>query len=185
MQPIWSPSPDRIAATNITRFVSCVNARKNLRLASYADLYDWSIRQPGEFWSELARFADVRADWGKGPALENADRMPGARFFPTARLNFAENLLRFRDRHPAIVFRNDRGCRRELSYIELHEEVARVAAGLKEAGVMAGDRVAGYMPNLPETIIAMLAAASLGAIWSSCSPDFGLRGVLDRFGQIA
>ena len=184
MQPIWSPSPERVASANITRFITCVNARRNLRLASYADLHEWSVTHPVDFWSELARFADVRATWGNGPAIENPDRMPGARFFPAARLNFAENLLRFRDRHPAIVFRNDRGCRRELSYLELHEEVARVAAGLKAAGVVAGDRVAGFMPNLPETMIAMLATASLGAIWSSCSPDFGLRGVLDRFGQI-
>jgi acetoacetyl-CoA synthetase len=185
MQPIWTPSAERIANANITRFISCVNARRSLKLANSEDLYAWSIERPGDFWSELARFADVRANWGDGPAIENPDRMPGARFFPTARLNFAENLLRFRDRHPAIVFRNDRGCRRELSYLELNEEVARVAAGLKAAGIVAGDRVAGFMPNLPESIVAMLATASLGAIWSSCSPDFGIRGVLDRFGQIA
>jgi acetoacetyl-CoA synthetase len=111
--------------------------------------------------------------------------MPGARFFPTARLNFAENLLRFRDQRPAIVFRNDRGARREVSYHDLYDEVARIAAGLKAAGVGPGDRVAGYLPNLPEAIIAMLATTSLGAIWSSCSPDFGIHGVLDRFGQIA
>jgi acetoacetyl-CoA synthetase len=184
MQPIWSPSAERVAEANITRFVGCVNARRSLQLASYGDLYRWSIERPGEFWAELARFADVRASWGDGPAIENGARMPGARFFPTARLNFAENLLRFRDRHPAIVFRNDRGSRREVSYLELHEEVARVAAGLKEAGVVSGDRVAGYLPNLPEAMIAMLATASLGATWSSCSPDFGTRGVLDRFGQI-
>ena len=110
--------------------------------------------------------------------------MPGARFFPAARLNFAENLLRFRDQRPAIVFRNERGTRREVSYHDLSDEVARIAAGLKAAGVGPGDRVAGYLPNLPEAIIAMLATTSLGAIWSSCSPDFGINGVLDRFGQI-
>src|SRR6185503_13942808 len=173
MQPIWTPSPARVADANITRFISCVNARRSLKLAGYKDLYAWSIAQPGDFWTELARFADVRADWGAGPAIENPDRMPGARFFPTARLNFAENLLRFRDRQPAIVFRNDRGMRRELSYAELHEEVARVAAGLKAAGVGVGDRVAGFLPNMPEAVIAMLATASIGA-----------NGVLDRFGQI-
>jgi acetoacetyl-CoA synthetase len=184
MQPIWSPSPERIADANVTRFIGCVNARRSLRLSGYDELYAWSIANPGEFWFELARFADVRASWGDGPAIENPQRMPGARFFPTARLNFAENLLRFGDRHPAIVFRNERGCRREVSYLELREEVARIAAGLKAAGVTSGDRVAAFMPNLPETMIAMLATASLGAIWSSCSPDFGIRGVLDRFGQI-
>jgi acetoacetyl-CoA synthetase len=184
MPPIWAPSPERVAEANVTRFITCANARRDLKLTSYPDLYAWSIAQPGDFWAELARFADVRADWGKGPAIEHPQGMPGARFFPSARLNFAENLLRFRDRHPAIVFRNDRGTRRELSHAELYEEVARVAAGLKAAGVGVGDRVAGFLPNLPEATIAMLAAASLGAIWSSCSPDFGVNGVLDRFGQI-
>ena len=111
--------------------------------------------------------------------------MPGARFFPQARLSFADNLLRFRDEQPALIFRNEGRMRRELSYRQLHAEVARIAHGLKAAGVVAGDRVAGFLPNLPETTIAMLATASLGATWSSCSPDFGVHGVLDRFGQIA
>src|SRR6185369_12311310 len=163
----------------------CLNARKSLKLSGHAELHAWSLEHPGDFWSELARFADVRIDWGNGPAIENPGAMPGARFFPTARLNFAENLLRFRDQRPAIVFRNDRGARREVSYHDLYDEVARIAAGLKAAGVGPGDRVAGYLPNVPEAIIAMLATTSLGAIWSSCSPDFGIHGVLDRFGQIA
>jgi acetoacetyl-CoA synthetase len=111
--------------------------------------------------------------------------MPGGRFFPEARLNFAENLLRYSDDQLALVFRNERGTRKALSYRDLHDEVARVAAGLRAAGVVTGDRVAGFLPNLPETVIAMLAAASLGATWSSCSPDFGVHGVIDRFGQIA
>jgi len=128
----------------------------------------------------------VRASCAKdGPIIENAGAMPGARFFPSARLNFAENLLRYRDGQPALVFRNERGARSELSYEELNDEVARIAAGLQDAGVVAGDRVAAFMPNIPETVIAMLAAASLGAIWSSCSPDFGLSAVVDRFGQIS
>ncbi|MEJ0038492.1 MAG: acetoacetate--CoA ligase [Gammaproteobacteria bacterium] len=185
MQPIWSPSAERVKTANVTRFIECLNARKGVKLAGHEELYTWSLEQPGDFWSELARFADVRIDWGAGPAIENPGAMPGARFFPTARLNFAENLLRFRDKRPAIVFRNDRGARREVSYHDLQDEVARVAAGLAAAGVVPGDRVAGYLPNLPEAIIAMLAATSLGAIWSSCSPDFGINGVLDRFGQIA
>jgi acetoacetyl-CoA synthetase len=184
MTELWRPSPARIADANLTRFMRCVNARRGTRLAAYADVYAWSLAAPEQFWSELARFADVRADWGGGAALENPHAMPGARFFPQARLNFADNLLRFADEQPALVFRSERGARRTLSYRELRAEVARVAAGLKDAGVVAGDRVAGYVPNLPEATIAMLAAASLGAIWSSCSPDFGVRGVLDRFGQI-
>ena len=137
-----------------------------------------------QFWSELARFADIRADFGDGPVIEHPAQMPGARFFPGARLNFAENLLKFADEHPALIFRNERDTRRVLSGRELREEVARIAAGLAAAGVVAGDRVAGYLPNLPEAAIAMLATASLGATWSSCSPDFGVHGVLDRFGQI-
>ena len=185
MQPIWTPSAERVKAANVTRFIECLNARKGLKLAGHAGLYEWSVEHPIDFWSELARFADVRIDWGDGPALENPGAMPGARFFPCARLNFAENLLRFRDQRTGIVFRNDRGARREVSYRDLHDEVARIAAGLKTAGVGPGDRVAGYLPNVPEAIIAMLAATSLGAIWSSCSPDFGINGVLDRFGQIA
>jgi acetoacetyl-CoA synthetase len=166
--------------------MDCVNARQGLAMADYADVYRWSIDNPAQFWAELVRFADVRASCAKdGPVIENPDAMPGARFFSSARLNFAENLLRYRDAQPALVFRNERGARSELSYGQLYDEVARVAAGLKEAGVVAGDRVAAFLPNLPETAIAMLATASLGAIWSSCSPDFGLGAVVDRFGQIA
>jgi acetoacetyl-CoA synthetase len=185
MTELWRPSPQRIAAANQTRFVQCLNARRGTRLHDYSDLYAWSIAHPQEFWSELARFADVRADFGSGPVIENPDQMPGARFFPHARLNFAANLLKFDDEQPALVFRNERGTRRVLSYRELRLEVARIADGLSACGVVAGDRVAGFLPNLPETTIAMLATASLGAIWTSCSPDFGIHGVLDRFGQIA
>jgi acetoacetyl-CoA synthetase len=185
MSPLWTPSPEHIADSNLTRFIRCVNARRSLQLSNYDDLYRWSIEYCQDFWPELARFADMRVAWGDGPVIEHPERMPGARFFPQARLNFAENLLRFRDEQPAIVFRNERGQRRSLSYKELYSEVARIAAGLKAAGVRNGDRVVGFMPNLPETTIAMLATASLGAIWSSCSPDFGINGVLDRFGQIA
>jgi len=183
--PLWSPSSERVAAANVTRFIECVNARLGLTLADWDALYAWSVAHPQEFWRELAHFSDTRAAWGDGPVLEDADRMPGARWFPGTELNFAENLLRFRDAQPALVFVNEAGTRRALSYAELHAEVARVADGLRACGVGKGDRVAGFMPNLPETIIAMLAATSLGAVWSSCSPDFGIQGVLDRFGQIA
>ncbi len=182
---LWRPSPARIRDSNLTRFMSCVNARRGMQLAEYSELYAWSLSEPAVFWSELARFADVRAQWGAGPVIEHPERMAGARFFPQARLNFAENLLRFDDEQPALVFRNERGARRSLSFRELRGEVARVAEGLRAAGVVAGDRVAGFVPNLPEAAIAMLATASIGATWSSCSPDFGVRGVLDRFGQIA
>ena len=185
MTELWRPSPQRVADANLTRFTQCVNARRGTRLSEYGELYAWSLAHPEEFWSELARFADVRADFGAGPVIENPGQMPGARFFPNARLNFAANLLKFDDEQPALVFRNERGTRRVLSYRELRLEVARIAYGLAATGVTAGDRVAGFLPNLPETTIAMLATASLGAIWTSCSPDFGIHGVLERFGQTA
>jgi acetoacetyl-CoA synthetase len=184
MSELWRPSPERIAAANLTRFMRCVTARTGTALPDYDALYAWSLDEPAQFWSELARFAGIRADFGGGPAIEHPAQIPGARFFPGARLNFAENLLKFADEQPALIFRNERGTRRALSGRELREEVARIAAGLAAAGVVAGDRVAGYLPNLPEAAIAMLATASLGATWSSCSPDFGVHGVLDRFGQI-
>ncbi|HNR23250.1 MAG TPA: acetoacetate--CoA ligase [Steroidobacteraceae bacterium] len=182
--PIWTPSADRIEGAVVTRFRSCVNARLQLALTDYKALEAWSLENPAAFWRELARFSGTIADWGDGPVLEHGGIMPGARWFPTARLNFAENLLRHRDDHAALIFVNERGTRRELSRRALHAEVARVADGLRALGVGVGDRVAGYMPNLPETIVAMLATTSLGAVWSSCSPDFGVNGVLDRFGQI-
>ncbi|MBV6423055.1 MAG: Acetyl-coenzyme A synthetase [Steroidobacteraceae bacterium] len=182
--PIWTPSRERVDQAAVTRFRTCVNARRQLALADYAALEAWSLEHPADFWMELARFSDTRADWGDGPVLENANRMPGARWFPAARLNFAENLLRHRDGQAAIVFANERGTRREIARRELADEVARIADGLRELGVGPGDRVAGFMPNVPEAIVAMLATTSLGAIWSSCSPDFGVNGVLDRFGQI-
>ncbi len=185
MTELWRPTASQLADANLTRFMSYVNSRRGTAIERYADLYTWSIEYPEAFWVELARFADIRAQWGNGPVLDNPQAMPGARFFPNARLNFAENLLRYRDDSCAIVFHSERGQRRELSYRALSADVARVAAGLKDLGVKSGDRVAGFMPNLPETVIAMLAATSLGAIWSSCSPDFGVQGVLDRFGQIA
>ncbi|HET9389579.1 MAG TPA: acetoacetate--CoA ligase [Steroidobacteraceae bacterium] len=185
MTEIWRPAASRVADANLTHFMRCVGARRTLTLNTYDDVYRWSIGQPADFWEELARFTDVQADWGPGPALQDAGQMPGARFFPHARLNFAENLLRFRDDQPALVFRNERGARRELSYRQLHAEAARIADGLRAEGVVAGDRVAGFLPNIPEAAIAMLATTSLGAIWSSCSADFGVPGVLDRFGQVA
>ena len=133
------------------------------RIADYDALYRWSIEHPGDFWEALWEFAAVAGDRGDGPALEHGERMPGARWFPGAKLNFAENLLRGPDAEPAIVFRNERGDRRELGWQALRSEVARVAAGLARDGVGPGDVVAAFLPNLPETVIAMLAAASRGA----------------------
>jgi acetoacetyl-CoA synthetase len=185
MSELWRPSPARVADANLTRFMRCVSARLGLRLREYGELYAWSLSSMETFWAELARFADVRAAWGAEPVIGNPKAMPGARFFADTQLNFAANLLRYDDERPALIFRNELGLRRSLSYRELRAQVARIAAGLRAAGVVPGDRIAGYLPNLPESAIAMLATASIGAIWSSCSPDFGVHGVLDRFGQIA
>ena len=160
------------------------NARFGLKLTDYASLYAWSIAERADFWRLLWDFCGVRGDPG-GPVLLDDDRMPGARWFPEARLSFSENLLRRRDDADAIVFWGEDRVRRRLSHRQLYDQVARVARALHASGVRAGDRVAALLPNMPETVIAMLASASLGATWCSCSPDFGVRGVVDRFGQIA
>jgi acetoacetyl-CoA synthetase len=185
MEPIWSPSPERIARAQLTRFMRFVRERHHAPIPDYAALHRWSIEFPENFWSALWDFCEIRAQTRATQILEDGNRMPGSRWFLDARLNYAENLVRRDGDTPAIIFRNERGQRRELSWAQLRRETARVADGLRAAGVQPGDRVAGYLPNIPETVIAMLAATSLGAVWSSCSPDFGLSGVLDRFGQIA
>ncbi len=182
-QPIWTPSLFRIADANLTRFMAFAGTPA-APAADYDALYRWSIADPAAFWDSVWQFAGVIGDRGNCPALADGDRMPGARWFPGARLNFAENLIRGPDAEPAIVFRNERGVRRELDWQELRAEVARIAAGLRADGIGPGDVVAGFLPNLPETVIAMLAAAAVGATWTSCSPDFGIQGVLDRFGQV-
>jgi acetoacetyl-CoA synthetase len=181
--PIWQPSAERIAAANLTRFMRFAAAR-GAPDGDYTSFYRWSVTEPAAFWQALFDFAEIIAERGEGPVLSEPDRMPGARWFSGTRLNFAENLLRHPDTAPALIFRNECGARRELSRPELRAEVARIAAGLRSVGVGPGDRVAGFLPNLPETIIAMLASASIGATWTSCSPDFGINGVLDRFGQV-
>jgi acetoacetyl-CoA synthetase len=196
--PLWTPDPARIARTNLTAFIKDIQKRKpagSQSVRDFASLWHWSVNRPEAFWSEVWRFCGVIADErpGQDPWEEvvlGLDRMAppdarlGPRWFAGARLNFAENLLRYSDDRPAIVFWNEQGRQRELSYAHLAREVARVAAALVGHGIGAGDRVAGFLPNLPETVIAMLAVTSVGAIWSSCSPDFGANGVLDRFGQI-
>ena len=153
-------------------------------MRGYAELYQWSIDQPQAFWASVWDFCQVVASRPYDRVVDDFDRMPGARWFPAARLNYAENLLRFRDHRPALVSANDRGHRSEISYEQLAGAVGRAARALKQMGVKPGDRVVGYLPNLPQTVIALLASASLGAVWSCCSPDFGSQGVLDRFGQI-
>ena len=182
--PLWEPSPERKAQANLTAFISEVNARWSAGVADHASLYEWSIREPERFWQSVWSFTGVVGVMGDGPYLRNADRMPGASWFPNAELNFAENLLRRRDHDTALVFWGERQVRRKLTFAELYDLVCVTAQALRAMGVKAGDRVAGVMPNMPEAIVAMLASTSIGAIWSSCSPDFGAQGVLDRFGQI-
>ncbi len=177
------PTPDRAQATQIAGL-----ARQHgfEGPAAVQDLWRWSIDNAETFWGDLLKDEVIgsHAAGNPGPVLVDGHRMPGARWFPDVALNFAENLLRRPGPGPAIIFRGEDGTRRELSWGELETAVASLAASLRADGVSAGDRVAGYLPNAPEAIIAMLAAASLGAVWSSCSPDFGIAGVLDRFGQI-
>jgi acetoacetyl-CoA synthetase len=183
-EPLWRPSAGRAEAAQMTAFRRWCEPRAGRALADSRALHVWSVAERDAFWSAVWEWCGVVGERGER-ALADGERMPGARWFPDARLNFAENLLRRRDASPALVARDERGRRRELSWSELHDEVARLARALRAAGVAAGDRVAGYLPNGPEAVIAMLAAASFGATWSSCSPDFGVQGVLDRFGQIA
>jgi acetoacetyl-CoA synthetase len=182
-EPLWRPGRERIAASRISAFMREANARYGVALADYASLHAWSIAERAHFWRLLWDFARVRGAPGE-VVLEHGDRMPGARWFRDARLNFAENLLRRRDDGDAIVFRGEDRVRARWTHRKLYDEVSRVAQALREAGIRPGDRVAAIIPNMPEAVIAMLATASLGATWCSCSPDFGVRGVVDRFGQI-
>src|SRR5437764_5020343 len=185
-EPVWRPSGERVASANLTAFSSHVAAKHGVALPDYSALYRWTIEHPEAFWRELWSDAGVIGEPG-ARTLIDAERMPGARFFPDARINYAENLLARRVDHPgddAIVFWGEDKVKRRLSNAELLAEVSRTVQALRAAGVARGDRVAGYLPNMPETIVAMLATSSLGAVWSSASPDFGVRGVVDRFGQI-
>jgi acetoacetyl-CoA synthetase len=177
-QPLWAPSPEQVAATNMAAFM------KQAGFADYDALWQWSADKPEEFWPLIWDFCGAVGERGE-TVLRDGDRMPGAEWFPDARLNYAENLLKQADASDAMVFWGESKVKRRLSRATLYAEVSRFQQALKAAGVVKGDRVAGYLPNMPETIVAMLATASLGAIWSSASPDFGVQGVLDRFGQIA
>ena len=183
--PLWTPSDERVAATNMVAFMDAVQRDHDVDLAAYDDLYNWSIDQPEAFWKAIWDLCGVISDGPGNTTIEDFGKMPGARWFPCARLNFAENLLRRRDSGPALIFSDELRQQRILSHGDLYDEVSRLAQALADCGVGPGDRVAGFLPNLPETAIAMLATTSLGAIWSSCSPDFGIKGVMDRFGQIA
>jgi len=182
--PIWKPSEEVKKRANITQFVSFVNKKYGLKIDSYDELYDWSIKEIPDFWAAMWEFAPMKAFRQYDQVIDDLKHFPGAKWFSGARLNFAENLLRYRDEHTAFIFKGETQKSAKRSYSELYNSVARLAKSLRQIGVKPGDRVAAYMPNLMETAIAMLAATSIGAVWSSCATDLGQQAVLDRFGQI-
>jgi acetoacetyl-CoA synthetase len=182
--PLWQPSAKRINDSNMQQFMLQMNAKHQLNMQSYADLHAWSVDDIATFWDEIWQLSGVVAQHKGDTILNQGNRMPGAEWFPEAKLNYAENLLKHRDTATALVFCGEDGKHLELSYADLYLRVAQLSSALRQHGIQAGDRVAGFMPNVIDTVVAMLAASSMGAVWSSCSPDFGINGVLDRFGQI-
>ncbi len=181
---LWKPSAERIANANLTRFMKYLNDQQGQSFANYDELYQWSITERANFWESVWDFGGIIASKPYDNVLVDGDKMPGSKWFTGARLNFAENLLRYRDEQTAMVFKGEQQEAVRITYAELYDQVARLAKSLRDMGVTVGDRVSGFVPNMMETVIAMLATTSIGAIWSSCSPDFGIKGVLDRFGQI-
>ena len=182
--PLWSPSPEFIESTTLFRFKAEAEQKTGLKFVDYQSLWDWSVENGETFWDMVWDFCGVIGDKGGRVLDDHNGRMMGSKFFPDARLNFAENNLQKRDDDIAIIFRDEQGEEREITFNALYDRVSQWQQALQAAGVKEGDRVAGYMPNTPETIIAALAASSLGAVWASASPDFGVQGVIDRFGQI-
>jgi acetoacetyl-CoA synthetase len=183
-KPLWTPSEDRVRNANMSRFIEFVNEKYGMKLQSYGDLYAWSVERIPDFWAAMWDFAEIRASKRYDQVVDDLKRFPGAKWFPGARLNFAENLLRYRDDHVAFVFKGETQKSAQMTYGDLYRIVSRLAKSLREIGIVPGDRVAGYMPNLMETAIAMLAATSIGAVWSSCATDIGPQAAIDRLGQI-
>lgn len=181
---LWTPEAERSGNSHMKKFLEDVNGHFGTSFASYNELFQWSVKNPGDFWGRFWHFSGIKSSKNYDAVVDDPKKMPGAKWFEGARLNFAENLLSRKDEKTAIIFRGEEEIERRISYAELFDQVHRVAEGLKRIGVKKGDRVAGFIPNMPEAIIAMLGAASIGAIWSSSSPDFGIKGVLDRFSQI-
>ena len=181
---LWKPTKKQIENTQMYGFINRISKRVDLPDKEYATLHKWSVENPDLFWAEIWDYCGVKSSKPYDEVVSNAKLMPGAKWFGGARINFAENLLSRKDDTKALIFRGEDSVKRELTYAELFEQVRRAAAGLKKLGVKKDDRVAAFMPNMPETVIMMLATASIGAYWSSTSPDFGIKGVLDRFSQI-
>ncbi len=181
---IWTPSEERVQKSNLTRYMQFARKLSRRTFTSYEELYSWSVDMPDQFWFSIWDFCSIVADNQPEILMENRNRMPGARWFPGVKLNFAENLMQHRDMYPALVFHNEKGARRMLTYRDLHEQVAGLIRALRESGIQPGDRVAAYMPNIPETVVVMLATTAVGAIFTSCSMDFGTAAALDRFGPV-
>jgi len=181
---LWQPAEERIKSTNMYQFMEYVNTRHRTRFADYDRLYAWSIGESPVFWETLWAYSEVIHSRSYNQVVDDIKKMPGARWFEGARLNFAENLLRYRDHRIALSFKGEGRSTVNITYGELYQQVAALAQSLRDLGIKRGDRIAGFMPNMIETVVTMLAATSIGAVWSSCSPDFGIKGVLDRFGQI-
>ncbi|VCU71672.1 Acetyl-coenzyme A synthetase [Pigmentiphaga humi] len=182
--PLWVPAASRVESANLQPFMASVRSAWGAPVADYASLYQFSIAEPEKFWCSVWDFCGIVAETRGGEVVRNRDRMPGAEWFPQARLNVAENLLKRRDAGDALVFRGENGTRQRLSFAELYDAVSRMAQALEAAGIRPGDRIAGFIPNLPHAIIAALATAALGAVWSSCAPELGAPAVIDRLGQI-
>ncbi len=181
---LWRPDEEKIKQTNMVKFIEFVNKKHNFLISNYNELWQWSVDNIPEFWGDLWEFLDIKCSKSFEKVVDDPYKLPGAKWFIGAELNFAENLLRYRDDNIAIISIGEKREPLKFTYNELYKKVASIAKALKNLGVKKGDRVGGFMPNIAETVIAMLATTSLGAIWSSCSPDFGRKGVLDRFGQI-
>ena len=181
--PLWEPSEERKKNANMTRFISLVNERHGTKFTSYNELHNWSINNLADFWALVWEFCEIKASKPYATVITPAQRMMDTKWFQGARLNYAENLLRYRDNRTALIFKSEAKEAVRITYAELYHQVACLAKSLRELGIKTGDRVAGFMPNMTEAVIAMLASTSIGAIWSSCSPDFGIKGALDRFGQ--
>ena len=182
--PLWTPPENWIKNANITRFIEYVNGKHGKKFKTYQDLFQWSTENIPDFWARMWEFADIKASRGYDQVVDDVSKLPGAKWFPGARLNFAENLLRYRDDRLAFIFRGETQKYSRMTYRELHTIVARLAKSLREMGVKPGDRVVAYMPNMMETAIAMLATTSVGATWSSCATDIGSQAALDRLGQV-
>ena len=180
---LWEPTEERKNSSNMIKFIDHINKKYGRQITGYPELYDWSVNEIPDFWAAVWEFVGIKASKDYDSVIDDAGKMPGAKWFHGARLNFAENLLKYRDEQTAFVFRGETQKRTVMSYKELYDNVARLAKSLRAMGLKPGDRVAAYMPNMMETIICMLASASIGATWSSCATDLGLEAATDRLSQ--